>query len=206
MRRPSLCLAALLLVPPRLGAQGAPTGRIEGIIVDSVHAKPPVGGFVLLTRSSPEPSQFLSAETDEHGHFQFDSLIAGHYSIAYTTAFLDSLDLTLPPMGLTLAEGQHARVDFAIPSGKTFRAAACPGLALTASQGAVAGYVADADTDKPLAAATVVVSWTDIAFDSAAKRVDTRSRTGAVKSDSLGQFRICGVPVDSWLMVQVHKG
>jgi hypothetical protein len=206
MRRPFICLAAILLLPPRLGAQGVPTGRIEGSIVDSVHAKPPAGGFVLLTRSSPEPSQFLSGLTDERGHYRFDSLSAGRYSIAFSTAFLDSLDLSLPPREIMLADGEHARMDFAIPSGATLRRAACPGLVLAAGQGAVAGYVADADTDKPLAAATIVVSWTDIAFDSAAKRVDTRGRTGAVTSDSLGQFRICGVPVDSWLLLQVQKG
>jgi len=195
-------LAAVLAAPP-LYAQVA-TGRIEGTVTDSVHAKPASGAMVLLTRVSPEPSEFRSVVADAKGRFHFDTLTAGRYTIAFATDYLDSLTLTLPPREVVLADGQTMRVDFATPSGATLRAAACPGLRLARGQGAVIGQVTDADNDRPLTTAHVAVSWTDLAVDPKTFQPITSQRGGVVAVDSLGRYRLCGVPTDTYLQVQVQ--
>ncbi len=208
---PWAALFMLALAVPALGAQSTATGRAEGAgsgsiagtITDSVHAKPAAGAIVLLTRLSPEPADFRSSIADDKGRFRFDTLVAGRYSIAFSTEYLDSLSLTLPSREVILADGQHARVDFATPSGATLRAAACPGITLDRGHGAVLGQVTDADSDRPLSTAHVAVRWIDLSVDSALRPV-TAERGGAVATDSLGRYRLCGVPTDTYLTVQVE--
>jgi len=198
-----LALFALLAGARPLAAQSTASASVEGTVTDSVHAKPAVGAMVFLTRTSPEPSEFRSAVTDEKGRFRFDTLTAGRYSISFATPYLDSLSINLPARELTLTDGQAAHVDFTTPSGATLRAAACPGLALARGRGAVLGQVTDADTDRPLTTAHVVVSWVDLSVDSTFHPV-TSERSGEVAVDSLGRYRLCGVPTDTYLQVQVQ--
>src|SRR6267378_5826529 len=104
MRLHLIGIAALLASSgaSTLLAQAAPKGRIEGQITDSVHARPAAGATVYVARISPDPSLRVTT-TDEKGRFAVDSLIAGRYTIDFTTPFLDSLDLTLPSREATLA-------------------------------------------------------------------------------------------------------
>ncbi|HEX6021975.1 MAG TPA: carboxypeptidase-like regulatory domain-containing protein, partial [Solirubrobacter sp.] len=201
--RRSAVLLALALGAAPLSAQTPGTGTIAGTITDSTRAKPAVGATVLLTRLSPEPSELRTTVTDEKGRFRFDTLVAGRYSVAFATDYLDSLSINMPPREVSLASGRLERVDFATPSGATLRAAACPRLKLSTGQGAVIGDVANADTDQPLGGAQVAVSWIELAVDSALHAVTT-PRGGVVAADSSGHYRLCGVPTDTYLTVQVQ--
>ncbi|MFL5607118.1 MAG: carboxypeptidase regulatory-like domain-containing protein [Gemmatimonadaceae bacterium] len=208
MRLHHIGTAVLLasLGAPTLLAQTAPKGRIEGQITDSVHARPAAGATVYVARLSPDPTLRV-ATTDEKGRFAVDSLIAGRYTVDFTTPFLDSLDLTLPSREVTLAADERQRLELGIPSGATLRAAACPGVELPKGKGAVVGRVVNADTDQPLIGATVAVSWVDIGVDRATLHPTTEQRGGAMPVDSVGNYRLCGVPTDTYLLVQVqHKG
>jgi hypothetical protein len=195
-------LAALTLLSAPLGAQG--TGRIEGTITDSIHAAPLANANVLAVRVEPEPSVSSGAATDARGRYRIDSLAAGRYMVEFASALLDSLEITLPPREVSVAEGKATRVDFALPSGRTLRLAACPGLALDSETGAVVGRLVDADTDQPLAGAKVVVAWQDISVERKTLTPTVVERTGAVTSDSVGRYRLCGVPTGSWLAIQVQ--
>jgi hypothetical protein len=127
--------------------------------------------------------------------------------VEFASPFLDSLEIILPPREVTIAGGAAALADFALPSGATLRAAACPGLTLAPQTGAVVGRVVDADTERPLAGASVVTSWSELTVDRATMRTSYEPKSGAVTADSLGQYRLCGVPTDSWVLVQVqHAG
>jgi hypothetical protein len=193
-----------LLAGRAVHAQQPPRGRIEGVVRDSIHARPLAGALVMVTRLSPEPAQYFNAVTDDRGRFRFDTLTDGRYMVAFATTLLDSLDLVLPPRPVTLADGEHARLELTTPSGATLRAAACRGLRLPTGQGAVIGEVTDADNDRPIPGAVVAVSWTDFTFDKATMRAAMKDRGGSVRADSLGQFRLCGVPTDTRLLVQVQ--
>jgi hypothetical protein len=203
LARLATALLASVVTTSLLPAQTVATGTIAGTIADSVHAKPAAGATVLLTRLSPEPSEFRSTVTDDRGRFRFDTLVAGRYSVAFATDYLDSLSINVPPREVTLAAGRLERVNFATPSGATLRAAACPGLQLSSAKGAIVGQVSNADSDTPLGGAQVAVSWTELAVDSAVHAVTTQ-RGGLVAADSLGHYRLCGVPTDTYLMLQVQ--
>lgn len=199
---PLIAVITALAAEP-LRAQATGTGSITGTITDSVHSRPAAGAIVMLTRLSSEQGDFRSKFADDKGRFRFDSLPGGRYSVAFATSYLDSLSLTLAPRELLLADGQHQRVDFATPSGATLRAAACPGVTLGRGQGAVIGQVTDADTDRPLPGAQVAVSWNELTVDSALRPVRTE-HGGAVATDSLGRYQLCGVPTDTYFIVQVQ--
>jgi hypothetical protein len=188
---------------PTLFAQTASKGRIEGQITDSVHARPAPGATVYVARLSPDPALRV-ATTDEKGRFAVDSLIAGKYTIDFTTPFLDSLDLTLPSREVTLAADGQLRLELGIPSGATLRAAACPGVEIPKGKGAVVGHVVNADTDQPLVGASVAVSWMDLAVDRATLQPTMQPRGGAMPVDSAGNYRLCGVPTDTYLLVQLQ--
>lgn len=190
-----------------VGAQTPPVGRIEGVITDSVHARPLSGVMVMLSRVTLDPQRFVAATSDAKGRYHFDSLAAGRYAITFSSDVLDSLDIVLPDRKATVMPGQSVQVDLAIPSGATLRMAACPGLHLAEGTGAVVGSVVDAKTDQPLADARVVVAWTDLTVDRRTKRPVVQQRTGSALSDSLGLYRLCGVPTGTGLAVQVqHAG
>src|SRR6185312_13425975 len=61
-------------------------------------------------------------------------------------------------------------------------------------------------TDAPLAGARIVVEWYETTIDRKALRPQTVERAGAVETDSLGRYRVCGVPTDDWVVVQVQHG
>jgi hypothetical protein len=149
-------------------------------------------------------TQFLSAITDDRGRFTVDSLRPGRYQVDVSHALLDSLELTLPPREVVVGPGERATIEFGVPTSATLRASACPGLSLEKGRGAVVGQATDADTEKPLVGARVAVSWTDLSLDRATLQPLMQQRGGAVTVDSLGFYRLCGVPTDSYLLVQMQ--
>lgn len=199
------CCAVMCAIATPAAAQSAATGRIEGTITDSVHAAPLVGATVLAVRVDPQPSVSGGASTDTRGRYRIDSLAVGRYMVEFASPLLDSLEITLPPREVIVSERRTSRIDFALPSGRTLRAAACPGLTLENETGAVLGRVLDADTERPLAGAKVAVAWQEIGIDRTSLRPSVVERTGAVVTDSLGRYRLCGVPTGSWLLVQVQR-
>jgi hypothetical protein len=201
--RSTLALLGLAAVATPLRAQS--TGRIEGTVTDSAHARWPEGVSVLAIRTEP-PEHSGGAAVDNRGRYRIDSLPVGRYMVEVSSPFLDSLEITLPAREITVQAGRATKLDFAVPSGRTLRAGACPGLALGAGFGALLGRVVDADTDAPLADARVVVAWRETTIDRKTLTPRTAERSGAVATDSLGRYRVCGVPTDEWVVLQVQHG
>jgi hypothetical protein len=187
-----------------VGAQ-AP-GRLEGTVTDSTRAAPLAGARVSVTRLGAERETTHVATTDAKGKFAFDRLDAGLYAIGFSNALLDSLEFGGPVRRVAVVPDGVAHADLATPSGTTLRALACPGMSLAKGTGALLGIVTDVDSDKPLAGAQVAAMWTELTFDRGILQAMTLERSGGAVSDSLGQYRLCGVPTDSWLLVQVQHG
>jgi hypothetical protein len=198
---PLCALIAMLVAVSPLAAQA---GRLEGTVTDSVHAMPLAGTRISATRIGAEPESTFSATADENGRFQFESLAPGEYGVSFDSPFLDSLEFGGPARRVAVAGGSAARVALAVPSGHTLRALACPGMELGAGTGALLGLVTDAESGRPLQGAQVAAMWTQLVYDRVMRRVSTSEHAGGVLTDSLGQYRLCGVPTDSWLLVQVQ--
>ncbi|MDB4892749.1 MAG: TonB-dependent receptor plug [Gemmatimonadetes bacterium] len=203
-------VAALVIMTLALAAERAVAqqpARIDGVLTDSTHYKPLSDAIIYITRIEPAQPEFMrTVVSDKDGRYHLDSLTAGRYSVLFTHPTLDSLDVPVAAREVVLTAGERARVDLGIPSGATLRRAACPGLLLAANTGAVVGTVTDADTDRPLIGASVAVTWNDITIDRTTLQTMTAARSGSVRVDSAGIYRLCGVPTGSYLLLQVQAG
>lgn len=199
-----LPLAVSLLLAAPLPAQTATVGRIEGTIKETTRPRGVKGASVTVARLDPDPPVAFGAKPDERGRYHFDSLPAGRYMIQLRHEALDSLDLSLPVSEVFIAAGQTAEVPFSLPSSLALRDAVCRGLTLATQTGAVVGHVMDADTDRPLANADVAISWTDLSFDRKTLHASTEQHDNWVRTGPRGEYRICNVPLGSWLLIQLQ--
>ena len=157
-----------------------------------------------VARLDPEPPVAFGAKPDEQGRYHFDSLPAGRYMIQLTHETLDSLDLSLPASEVLIAAGKTAEAPFSLPSSLALRDAVCRGLTLATQTGAVVGHVLDADTDQPLSNADVAISWTDLSFDRKTLHANAEQHDNWVRTGPRGEYRICNVPLGSWLLIQLQ--
>jgi hypothetical protein len=114
----SLALVALALLRVPLRAQSAP-GRLEGVVTDSAHARWPEGASVLAVRADP-PAHSAGATVDSRGRYRIDSLPAGRYKVEFASAFLDSLEISLPPRDVTVEAGRRR-----VPTSRSHREGRC---------------------------------------------------------------------------------
>jgi hypothetical protein len=200
-----VCFGICLASP--LAAQRAPGGGIEGQVMDSVHSAPLAGAVVSATSLGAARETTFVTTTDRRGRFRFDSLEAGRYAMRFESAMLDSLQYGGTSTQVSVTPRGTARVQLAIPSGETLRATACPGVGLSEGNGVLLGLVADAETGRPLVDAQVAVGWSDLEIDASTRAVVTDERAAHIAVDASGQYRLCGLPTDDPLLVQVqHAG
>ena len=197
-------LGIILCIPRMLQAQGAGTGSVEGTVADSIHLRPLAGGRVQAIRMDVQDDSEFVAITDVRGRFRFAGLHPGRYALALASPLLDSLEYGAPATQVSVVARQVAHVELGIPSGRTLRAVACPGADLPLRTGALLGHTSDADTDRPLAGASVLVAWSELDIDSVTHVPTSGERLARTIADSLGAFRLCGVPTGEWLVVQVQ--
>ncbi len=182
--------------PPR-DAAAAPRVRVAGVVYDSLVGAPLAGA--LVTRAGA-PGVAVS---DSLGRFALDSVEAGPGAFVFSHAGLDSAGLSdvAVPSDLTGAR-DSARVALVTPSRTTVWTRTCadaPGPARSAD-GVLAGVVRDAASGAPVPGGVATVVWTTV--DTVQRRVVPRPRTRALRADSLGAFRVCGVPAGVELEVQ----
>ena len=202
--RTSIALALLVGLGSPLAAQGG-SGRIEGQVYDSVHVAPLANATVSATRIGGRETTFV-ATTDRRGRFRFEALEAGRYALRFVSPMLDSLQYGGSAPLVDVAADRPARVALAVPSGSTLRALACPGVSFPEGTGALLGLVTDAETDRSLVGAEVAVAWSALRLDST-KSIVTDTRVAKVTVDASGQFRLCGLPTNDQLLMQVqHQG
>jgi hypothetical protein len=194
-------LACCLSPITTLAQQGSPA-RIDGVVTDSVHGTALSGALVLLARRTSDITISSSTTTDAKGQFAFDDLPPGAYVVALESPLLDSLELPLPPTTVVLLPGERRHIALAVPSGATLRTLACPDVDLSPGIGAVAGRAYDALDGKALRGASLVIGWTETTVDRATFRATNVRQGAGVKTDSLGRFRICGVPTGTYLDVR----
>lgn len=156
-----------------------------------------------VARRTSDTTIAASTTTDDAGRFTFDGLPRGDYVVAVESPWLDSLDLVLPATMLTLSSGERKHLVLAIPSGHTLRGLTCPGAVLGAGTGAAMGRVWDATDKSPLSGATLTIGWSEMTVDPATLRTSSVPQYVAVTTDSLGRFRACGVPTETYLDLRV---
>lgn len=199
-------LVALVLCVPHLShAQTAPRGRIEGVVYDSVHARPLANSNVVAAGTGSQSEVRRGTTTDSTGRYHLDSLPAGRYVVGFESPLLDSLEVAQSPREAVVPPGSTATVDLALPSAAKLRSAVCLGAALPADSGVIIGHVVDAETGDPLVGAEVAMVWQDLRVEKG-KRLRTFNvrKSASVATDQDGWYRMCGVPTGAWVTMQVQ--
>lgn len=205
--RASGLLAALTCAASPALAQVPTAGHLEGTVTERVSTHSVKSASIEAVRLEPEPAVSFRVAPDERGRFRLESIPAGRYLIQLASATLDSLELAIPASELKVEAGTTAHADLSLPLGDALRDAVCAGVKLGRGRAAVAGRAFDADTDAPLANAQVVVAWTETRVDRKTLLPTRQERAGTVRTGVRGEYRLCGVPTDSWLSIQLqHAG
>jgi len=199
----SLLLTMLLCGASNLEGQ-RPTGRIDGVVTDSVHSRPLVGALVFVAPIGARSGAIRSAVSDDRGRYVVDSLGAGAYSVDFTHPFADSLALNIPPIAVRLSDGGIAHADLAIPSTHSLFGAVCPGPPRAEGRGVLVGQLTRPEDDKPIERASIVVAWTDLPTYRDITHL-FMAQTGRVFANALGEYRYCDLPTDTWLEIQVQS-
>jgi hypothetical protein len=192
-------LASSAFLARSVDAQADRRGRLEGTVTDSVHSRPLAGVRVVALGASARPDSRGVASTDSLGRYRIDSLRPGRYLVGLESPLLDSLEITLAPREVAVAQGAVATIDLALPPAAKLRSAVCSGATVPADQGVLYGHVVDAATEAPLVGAVVTVVWRELSVDRATLRPESKLRTTSVVADSAGWYRACGVPTGTWL-------
>ena len=188
-----LATSSVLLARPA-AAQTVGSGRLEGTVTDSVHARPLAGVRVVAVGADGRTESRGAAPTDTSGRFHIDSLPLGRYLVGLESPLLDSLEITVAPREVAVSEGAAARVDLALPSAARLRSAVCSGATLAADRGVLYGHAVDATTEAPLAGAVITAVWRELTIDRKTLKPENAQRFASVKTDSTGWYRVCGVP------------
>lgn len=195
-------LVVLLAFVPALGAQQ----------IDSLHGA--VRGYVwdsLLTHAVLPRAQIMASgtavrivEADEHGRFVFDTLAPGRYFLSFTHPSLDQLGYTPTEVEVEIEAGKVRPVFLSTISGDAVLNAYCPAPRPSLT-GVAFGRLADARTEAPIAGAEVKVEWRETTV-SKTMGVLSGIRAAVATTDSLGIYRICGVPTDTPVMLRARVG
>ena len=184
--------------PPPPPATPMPGATLTGIVYDSLSDRPLVGADVVVSASA------VTATTDSTGHYRLalDSVIDGPHTISFFHPSLDTLGIAAPPRTVFLRHDESSVADLAVPSAPTIVAAFCPDSLRTGGRGLILGDVRDAETDRPLPGALVVVMWSALAVGNVS--VSRLPKALNVRADSDGLFRLCGVPPATGLRAQAR--
>jgi hypothetical protein len=175
--------------------------QVRGTVFDSVAMMPLRGALVRIVRTD-DPSIGRTTQTDSLGAFVHDSVPAGVWLASFLHPVLDSLRLEPGIVRLEIIEAGVLPLALSTPSGATLVAQACgPGGGDDA--GVIFGTVRNADDEAPLVGASIEVEWPE--WTLAKKSVVTELARRRTVSDSLGAYRLCGVPPGSTLRARSWK-
>lgn len=176
----------------------APVTTVSGYVYDSLTDAPLKGATVIIGGTA------ASAITDSAGRFVIDadSVPDGTYLLSFFHPELDSIGIAPPPRTIQIKDRASLAVDLAMPSAASIIRAVCPDSLRRGGRGLLLGDVRDAETDRPLAGALVVVMWSEMTIGNST--ISRLPQALNARSDSDGLFRICGVPAETPLRSQAR--
>lgn len=192
--RPS-CLALLLafaLPVSLLPAQGR-TGRIRGVVIDSLLGATLPGAEVRVARLN------RMAITDSTGRFVFDTVPPGEWTIAFRHPSLDSLKIIGSGTPVRVFAGASASVTLATPAFEAIRDRFCAETPDSLSPTVAFGSVHA--TDGSRVRINVAVSW--MLGDASGGN----ARPGSVRTSVEDESQVwvaCGIPRYAWFHATVH--
>jgi hypothetical protein len=184
-------LLALLVSASTASAQGR-TGRVRGVVVDSLLGALLPDAEVRLVQGNRR------SITDSTGRFVLDSVPPGEWSVAFRHPSLDSLGITGPAVPVRVFAGATSTVTLATPAFEEYRDRWCAetpdSLTSTVAYGGVAAM------NRTRARVVVSVSWM------LGSSTSNASRPGTVRTIAGGERTVwiaCGIPSGAWFHASV---
>jgi Carboxypeptidase regulatory-like domain len=194
-------VASSIVAPSRfLAAQAAPTpaspgfSALQGFVTDSVHNGPLPKAMVTIEGAG------RVAVTDADGRYRIDSIPAGKHRVVVTHPLLDTLGLVMRTPEYPFGVNEAHELDLAVPTGEQVSTALCTPAQRTRGPAIMVGFVHDPDT-KGAATGSKVQLVYESTEPNGRKSPMVREST----VDSLGLYRICGLPADMNGKVQVFR-
>jgi hypothetical protein len=168
----------------RIGAAGAGSASLEGVVVDSARGTPLAGATVYVAGTAH------ATRTDGAGRFRLHGLPEGTQRVSFFHPRTDSLLVVMPLRQVALSSGATTAVTLGVP-----RRSQCPGIGGEARHAALLGQVRNADADSAVGEAMI---WATFAR-AGARRARGTARPLETRSDNAGRYLLCGLPVGAEL-------
>jgi hypothetical protein len=198
MRIRAVALVLLIATIPCIGAAQTPT--ITGVVRDSIARVPLGGAMVQLVGDSAAAGRTVTA--DSLGRFAFSQIANGRYTLGFFHPLLESLGVEPPLHEVFVLDGRPMRVDLGTPSAARLRSVICGKSA--DSGGVTIGVVRSARDGSPIAGASIVAEWFEMAFQRGAivRRIPRLVATSAEN----GWFALCNVPNAGTIALTATRG
>ena len=185
-------VCSLLALHPLVAQRGL--ARVRGVVFDSLRGKP-------LGNASVSIAGHFTMNTDPSGRFEFDSVPPGTFIITARHALLDSIGLPgLSTRAVVTEDGGD--INLSVPSFASMWRVACGERRPPRDSGIVYGTIRDAESSRPIANASVEVTWSDFVLQQ--QKIRERRWHIDTKSNASGGYAICGVPSDIATQLQTH--
>jgi hypothetical protein len=185
VRRLAVALLAAAAAPAAAQTGG---GSIRGVVHDSLLAGGPLAGAVVELFELGRRSA-----TDARGGFRFDGVPAGRHTLSFSHPSLAALGFPPPERVVELGAGVDVSVVLATPSPGGILARLCPGRREPGT-GVLLGRMLDPATGAAAPGGEVAADWQETTLGPAG--LARRPRAVGAAADSLGRYRLCGVPLD----------
>jgi hypothetical protein len=182
------------VTPPVTPATGFAT--IRGTAIDSIRHQALVRALVAVEGTT------RIAVTDAFGNFEIDSVPPGSHRLSLMHPVLDTLGMAVMTNPMVMRPGEVLTVDIATPSGERVVAMRCsPGQLQRFGPAAIMGQVMDPDSMKAAVGSRVQLVYEEITLGFKGKPIVREATV-----DSVGNYRICGLPTPVAGKLQVFRG
>ncbi len=191
--------------------------RITGEVYDSLAGRPlfgarawlvPIEGPAIRAAGLAPRGLRMAVEAradtaDRAGGFHIENVPAGTYRLGIVHAALDSLGIIPTEYEILVRPGTRVNATLAIPSlaGLARGCARPAGMSTGEHGGVIIGSVLGAGDQAPLVNATVRASWVNLSRRRR-RELSTSMVSVDATTDSVGNFRICGAPDSTVVVVQ----
>jgi hypothetical protein len=193
-------LLVAVLGPLHAQSASAParTGRLRGLVIDSLSGRMLPGAFVQIVGDGG--SSFVATATaDAFGEYTVRNVPAGRYTIGFQHPLLDSLGIEAPARAAMVRDTEEVRVDLAVPSPARLRRSVCG-----AAQGAlIMGFVRDVQRNSAVDSASVAGEWLEYALGRTGVTA-TRPRRVSTSFAS-GFYALCAMPSPGTVVLRASK-
>ena len=189
MRPGHIALLVCLVISHGLSAQ---SGRVTGMVYDSVNRRPLIDAALEVVDLRVTTAAPRRAKTDSSGRFEVVGLPPGQYIVGFYHPLLDSLSLPSPTTRVAITGSESVPAPLAVPSLTTLARLRCPRTADIDTLATLIGRVIDASSLSGVDGASVRVWWREL-------YMSRRGVTHIEPAETLttlagGGFVFCGIP------------